>query len=134
MNLKHFAVVAALCTMAVSAQNYRGTFTLPVDAQWGLVHLQAGEYTVTTNIVGSAPVVYLTGNGVSASILPGPASRLEPSDKGGHLELTEVNGSYAVTKLFAGAMGREFSFPIPKGMKQGSSVVALKKAVIPMQQ
>ena len=132
MNLKHFVVVAALSTMALSAQSYRGTFTLPVEAQWGAARLQPGDYTVSTDTVGATSLLYLTGNGVSVSILPGPTLRTEPSYKGGHLELTEINGTYAVTKFVAGAAGKEFSFAVPKAMHKGSSVVALKKAVLPI--
>ena len=133
MTMKHFVIVAALCTMALSAQSYRGTFTLPVETQWGAAHLQPGDYTMSTDTVGSMPVIYVWGNGINVSILPGPTMNVDPSLKGGHLELTEVNGTYAVTKLVAGTVGKEYTFAVPKALsKQGTGVVALKKAVLPV--
>ena len=133
MNFKQFAVVAALCTVAVSAQSYRGTFTLPVEAHWGAADLQPGDYTILSDTVGNRPVLYVTGNGTSAAVLPGPTFLITPSVKGGHLELTEVNGSYAVTKFVAASIGREFGFAVPKAVtKRGTGVVALKTTVLPV--
>ena len=132
MTWKRIAILAAVCTAALSAQTYRGTFTLPVAAQWGAVHLQPGQYTVTTSVVGSMPVISLTGNGVSASILSGPVMATDISSKGGQLELAEMNGNYAVTKLVSSAIGREFSFPLPKGFKQGFNAVAMQKTALPV--
>lgn len=121
MNLKKYAVFTALGVMALaglalqaSAQIYRAQFTLPVAAQWGAIHMQPGEYTLEAEVVASIPVIHLSGNGMSASVLTGPIMRTEPSDSRGHLELTEVNGAYAITKLVAATTGKEYSFAVPK--------------------
>ena len=140
MNFKRYAVFAALSAFALAglapaavAQNYRGTFTLPFEAQWGNAHLQPGEYTVRTDTIVATPVMYLTGNGVAQSILSGPVRTGEISDKGSHLELTEINGTYVVSKLVAGGVGKEFSFATPRSLSREQGMgIALKKATLPV--
>jgi len=134
MNFKRFAVIAALCTAALSAQTYRGTFTLPFDAEWGANHLPAGDYTITADMVGSQPVLNLTGNGIYAAVLAGPVSSVDITHRG-HLDITDVNGAHVVTGLVAGTAGKSYSFMIPKKLsRHDSGVVALQKATIPIQQ
>lgn len=140
MTLRRFAVFAAPCALVLaglvlpaSAQNYRGKFTLPFQAHWGAVDLQPGEYTIATATVGSTPVIYLTGNGGMASVLPGTVMIREASDRGGQLEVTDVNGTPVITRFVAASVGREYSFPISKSVaRNGFGAVALKKAVVPI--
>lgn len=131
MFVTRYAVLAALCTLAVSAQNYRGKVTLPVETHWGTFDLQPGDYTITTDTIATMPVIHVTGNGTSAFILA--TTRGIEEGQSGHIELSEVNGMYAVTKLTAGSANKEFSFQIPKSVKKaGFGAVALKKAVLPV--
>lgn len=140
MKFKRYAVFAALCAVALagmtlpaSAQNYRGKFTLPFAAHWGSVDLQPGQYTITTDTVGSTPTIFLTGNGGMATVLPGTVLRTDASDKGGQIEITVVNGVQVVTRLVAAGIGREYTFAIPKSLAgKGFGAVALKKAVVPV--
>jgi hypothetical protein len=140
MQFKRFAVFAALFTLALAgltlpanAQQYKGTFTLPVEAHWGPADLEPGDYTIWTDTIGPARLIHVRGNGIDATILGGPVEWRETSDRGGRLELTEVNGKQAVTKLVAGTIGKEFSFDIPKALsRQDFRGVALQKATIPV--
>src|SRR5690242_945626 len=138
MKLKGYAVFGALfmvvlagLTMPASAQNYRGKFTLPVEARWGAVNLQPGEYTISTDVVGGTPLIYVAGNGKTASIFTGPVEFRTPSDDRGQLELTEVNGTHVVTRFLAASVGKDYSFSIPKSIG-GKGFVALKKAAVPV--
>lgn len=140
MKFKRYAVLAALGAVAMvgltrpaAAQNYRAAFTLPFEAHWGAVDLQPGDYTVTVSTVGALPVLHVAGNGSTVSILAGPVTMREASDKGGRIELQQVNGTQVVTRYVAANAGREFQFAIPKSLtKGGMGTVALKKAVIPV--
>lgn len=140
MKLKRYAVVGALFTVTLagltlpaSAQNYKAKFTLPFEAHWGVADLQPGDYTVSTAIVGSVPVISVIGNGTTVSILTGPVDLREPSNGKGKLEITDVNGTQVVTKLVVASVGKEYSFAIPKSIAgKGFGAVALKKAVVPV--
>src|ERR1700682_5782616 len=100
MTLRGYAVFGALFTVALagltlpaSAQNYRGKFTLPYEAHWGPAHLQPGDYTVSTDVVGRTPVLFVAGNGITASIFAGTIDYRDASDRGGRLGLSEGNGT-----------------------------------------
>ena len=139
MKLKGYAVFGALCIVALaglalpaSAQNYKATFTLPFAAHWGSVDLQPGDYTISSNTLGT-PFLSVTGNGTTVSILTGPVELREPTGRSGHLELTDVNGTQVVTKFVASTAGKEYSFAIPKSIAgKGFGAVALKKSVVPV--
>jgi hypothetical protein len=139
MNLKRCAISFALLTLVLgglalpaSAQSYKGTFTLPNETVWGPAVLEPGDYTVSTETVGATPFIRIEGNGKSATILAGATGYLEPFQAKGSLEVSEVNGTYVVTKLTAGMIGREYSFTVPRAIRKGNfPPVALKKAAIP---
>jgi hypothetical protein len=138
MKLRGYAVFGVLFTVALaglampaSAQNYKGKFTLPFEAHWGTVNLQPGDYTVSTDVIGGTPLIYVTGNGVMASIFTGPVEFRQPSDSRGQLEVTEVNGTHVITRFVAASVGRDYSFSIPKSIG-GKGFVALKKAAVPV--
>lgn len=140
MQLRRFAVFGALATISlaglmlpVSAQSYRGKFTLPFAVRWGSADLPAGEYTVATGQVGSAAVIWVSGKGITATIMPGPINLREATDAGAKIEVTDVNGTQVVTRFIASSAGKDYSFLIPKAIaKNGSGAVALKKAAIPV--
>ena len=140
MKLKRYAVLAAICTVALmglsltaNAQNYRGKFTLPAETHWGSATLQPGEYTVSAEYVGSTTIIYVMGEKSVASILPGPIAISEASSDNGRIELTEVNGTRVVTRFTTPSQGKEYSFSIPKSVaRKGFGAVALKKAAIPL--
>ncbi len=140
MNLKRCAISFALLTLVLgglalpaSAQPYKGTFTLPNETVWGPAMLEPGEYTVSTDTVGPTPFIRIEGNGKTATILTGATGYLEPFQAKGSLEVSEANGTYVITKLTAGMIGREYSFTVPRAIRKGNfPPVALKKAAIPV--
>jgi hypothetical protein len=141
MNFKRCAISFALLAMVLgglslpaSAATYKGTFTLPSETVWGSAVLEPGEYTVYTDSAAPTPFLRIEGNGKAVSVLSGAVDFTEPSfNVKGKIEITEVNGTNVVTKLKAEAIGREFSFSVPRSVKRGSfPAVALKKAAIPV--
>ena len=140
MNVKRYVVFSALAivalasvTLPANAQNYRGKFTLPFEARWGIVDLQPGDYTVWTDSVGSGPVIHVAGaNGTAATILAGPMELREASAGNGKIEITDVNGTQVITKFTAALVGKEFSFAIPNSLNRHGLGIAMKKAAIPV--
>lgn len=140
MKLKRYAVLAAICTVALlaltspaNAQNYKGKFTLPAETHWGSATLQPGEYTVSAEYVGSTTIIYVMGERTIASVLPGPIATSDAWSANGRIELTEVNGTKVVTRFTAPSQGKEYSFAIPKSVaRKGFGAVALQKAAIPV--
>jgi|ERR1051326_7267327 hypothetical protein len=126
------AVLAGLALPA-SAQNYKGKFTLPVETHWGAAVLQPGEYTISTDSVGPTAVIVITGENSTASVFTGPVTFGAPTNGRGQIELTEVNGTHVVTRFYAAATGKDYSFSIPKSvLKNGFGAVAMKKAAVPV--
>lgn len=141
MNVKRYVVSSALAivalasvTLPANAQNYKGKFTLPFEAHWGIADLQPGEYTVWTDSVGALQLIRLAGaNGTTATILPGPVELMESSGGKGQIEITDVGGTQVVTKFTAALVGKEYAFAIPSSLtRHGLGVVAMKKAAIPV--
>jgi hypothetical protein len=141
MNVKRNVVFSALAlvalasvTLPANAQNYRGKFTLPFEARWGVADLQPGDYTVWTDSVGAGPVIHLAGaNGSTATILTGPMEQRQSTGGNGQIEISDVNGTQVVTKFTASTVGKEYSFAIPSSLtRHGLGIVAMKKASIPV--
>jgi hypothetical protein len=140
MNFKRCAISFALLTVVLgglalpaSAQTYQGKFTLPYETVWGAAVLEPGEYTISTNAFGSAPMLHIEGNGKTANIMAATVEIREASLEKGCLEIAEVNGVHVVTKLNANAAGRDFAFAVPRAVRKGRfEALALKKVAIPV--
>jgi hypothetical protein len=120
----------ASITVPAQAQGSAGTFTLPVEAQWGAAVLPAGTYTVSTDIPVDSSVIRVTGDGTSAIILAPPSKPRDFSSRG-IIGLREINGKYVVAKFTAGPVGREFSFATPKAKSrehQNTATIAVPVA------
>ena len=139
MMSKRYAVFAALLTVTAgftlpaNAQQYKAKFTLPFEARWGAAVLPAGDYTLWTDTVLATPFIHVQSNGHTYSILAGPVDQTQATDKGGHINVVEVNGTQVVTKFEASLIGKQFSFAIPKSVKKEAyGVAAMKHTEIPM--
>jgi len=116
-------LLAAACGVtANAAQAYRGTFHLPFQTYWGGSVLEPGEYTVSIEAGGTEGpgVLHVKGSHGTATILAGPVE-LRGGVGPGRLVLANVNGVYAIQQFDAGAIGKSFSFRVPKAV-QGVSV------------
>lgn len=141
MNFKRCAISFALLAVVLGglalpagAATYKGTFTLPSETVWGAAVLEPGDYTVFMDVFGTTPVLRIEGNGKSVNVLAGTIDYSESSANAkGSLELSEVNGTNVVTKFHASAVGRDFTFGVPRAIKNGNfPPVALKKVAIPV--
>ena len=126
------ALVLACIVLPANAQSYRGTFTLPFEAHWGLAVLPAGTYTLTTDAPVNASVINVRGNGMDVMVLAGASNPCAGSMKGA-LELRNVNGTYVITKLTSGILAKEIYFGVPKAIRtERFNAAALPKIAIPV--
>jgi hypothetical protein len=98
-------------------QVYRGTFHLPFQTYWGGSVLEPGDYTVSMEgATERLSVIHVQGEKGVATILTGPVEVRDGVGKG-RLVLANVNGLYAIRELDAGAIGKSFSFALPKNFR-----------------
>ncbi len=111
--------ILAVCFNAgrVSAQDFHGKFTLPVEARWGPVTLPPGEYSI---IVDHQPVlgkVFLSGTRKNAIIAPTIIDHLDvPKHTGLICEWS--SGRFNVRSLYVEELNLVLSYPRPKGERQ----------------
>ena len=141
MNFKRCAISFALLAVVLgglalpaSAATYKGTFTLPSETVWGAAVLEPGDYTVVMDVFGVTPILRIEGNGKTVNIFAGTIDYLESTyQTKGSLEISELNGTNVVTRFHATAIGRDFTFGVPRAVKKGNfPPVALKKVAIPV--
>jgi hypothetical protein len=114
-------LAAAFGVTANAQQAYRGTFNLPFQTYWGGSVLEPGEYTVSIDGGTEGPsVLHVKGSSGTVTILTGPTELLNHLGRG-RLVLANVNGVYAIQQFDAGAIGKSFSFHVPKAI-QGIAV------------
>lgn len=100
-----------------NAQNYSGTFKLPVEAYWGGSVLAPGEYTVTVEQGAATPIVKIREDKRQiGAVLTGPYIA-ENSSTRGQLTLVQINGVYVVKTFEAGLLGKSFAFATPKAVR-----------------
>lgn len=108
-------VVACLGLSAVSANAQQARFTLPVEAHWGQAVLEPGEYTVRfPNGVQAMPLVQLTGNGQSYSVLLQSRNDADGNGDTGKLILQDVDGTYVVSSISNPLTQVAYTFARPK--------------------
>jgi hypothetical protein len=111
------AALGLTTPQANAQQGYKGTFNLPFETYWGGSVLEPGQYTVSLESpTMSMRVLRVTGNGGTATILAGPSEAVEAGSHG-RLVLANVNGTYAIQQFDAGALGRSFTFTLPKALR-----------------
>jgi len=111
----------ALCLAASQgkAQDaYKGKFTLPFEARWGVAVLTPGDYTISMESESASPFNYLVvrGEGKTALIVSVVTDRKEISN---HSQLTVVKtaAGYAVQTLEAGQAGLTLTYSLPKSKR-----------------
>jgi hypothetical protein len=111
----------ALCLAASQGKaqgTYKGQFTLPFEARWGIAVLPPGDYTISLDLdISRAPNYLLVrGEGKTAMIMANVADQKEISN---HSQLTVVKtaAGYAVQTLDAGQAGLTLSYPVPENKR-----------------
>ena len=106
----------ALCLAASQGKaqgTYKGQFTLPFEARWGLAVLAPGDYTISMDLDAASNYLVVRGGGKTAMIQRFVTDRKDISN---HSQLTVVKtaAGYAVQSLEAGQAGVTLSYPVPK--------------------
>jgi hypothetical protein len=133
MNIQKTLTLLALALALVIAaapanaqQLYKGTFTLPFEAQFGSNIVEAGQYTITVEEALGQRMIRLYGqstNGPSGfAVLTGSTDRVEPAANG-KLKFVDVNGIPTLKSFQAGVIGQLYTFVTPKS-KGGESAHA----------
>ncbi len=109
--------VAAFSTLG-SAETVRGSFKLPIQAQWGAMQLAPGDYefSVDTRSAGSIVMVRSLDSRWSGVAMSASSSGYD-AKPGSGLTLSKSGGMTYVKALYLGDLGVELSFVTPKVSK-----------------
>ena len=105
---------------SLSITHFGGTFTLPMEAQWGKVTLPAGQYSLYYGSVqdGSASMVEVVGKakGSPHGVIP-VAGRDDASAAKSSLVCVREGSTLIVRRLEMPAIGTAVQFSMPHGAK-----------------
>ena len=112
------AAIAAVACAGVMQAEEQGTFHLPVEARWGQVVLQPGDYTIIQPSASpDTTPLRLVGHGKMVFELPLVTEYRDYSESS-YLKLAQVDGQYFVSKFESGVTSKTFTFPTPKATQR----------------
>jgi hypothetical protein len=122
-----FSRISAIAALALAALGFgagqanaaQGTFNLPFKAYWGKATLEPGQYKLHYDTPGAAFQIFsVTGNGHTQFVIPFVGEMA--SHRGGTtcLKLERINGTYYVREFDSELAGRNYSFGVPKAIRQ----------------
>jgi len=109
----------ALCLAASQGKaqgTYKGQFTLPFEARWGIAVLPPGDYTISMDLDAANRFLVVRGEGKTALILGIVTDRKDISDHS-QLTLVKTASSYRVQTLEAGEAGITLTYSVPKSKR-----------------
>jgi hypothetical protein len=103
-----------------SAQDaFRGTFTLPFEAQWGKIVLPAGEYEFTLDHGSVAGMVSIRAEGTQGlGVVLNQAVYDQQTIDHSELVLVRSGGNYTVRALRLADLGVTLEYSVPKTGRQ----------------
>ena len=112
---------------ALSTTSFAGTFSLPVEAQWGAMTLPAGEYSLSYGraFKGTTYLVTVAGEAQGSPRGMILARSLDDVSAGENvLDCARVGDTLYVRSLEMPAIGEAIHFKIPHGVEVQSKVIA----------
>jgi len=106
-------LVASLAPTSASAQDFKGTFTLPVETAWGQTVLPPGTYSVTLSSLAYPSFAKIDGEGAHFLVMPSGVDTGKASDSN-KLVIARSSGRARIRSLSIGALGMAFQYPAPK--------------------
>jgi hypothetical protein len=94
------------------AQEFKGKFTLPVEARWGSVDLRPGDYTLVITPELNVPLVRVTNKSGKTMFVIAMIRDDRPASEHSMLTLTIVGGKYFIRTLEAGDVGQVLTFRV----------------------
>lgn len=121
--------IAYLGLAAASASAQQAQFTLPMEAHWGKALLEPGVYTVKfPNAADPTPILHLTGNGKSVSVMLQSRDADDRIGAHGKLILRDVDGSYVVESISDPISQESYLFAMPKVHETAASAATPQQA------
>jgi hypothetical protein len=118
-------LAAYLGLAAVGASAQQAAFTLPVEAHWGHVVLEPGDYKVRfPSSVDTMRLIRVTGNGKTLNFLPQVTSVDRKYGDSGKLVLTHESNGYRVSSISKPDSDSAFAFPLPKSHESSTGSLA----------
>ena len=118
LTLLALAFALVIATVPANAQQlYKGTFTLPFEAQFGSSIVEAGQYTITVEEALGQKMIRLYGQSTNGpagfTVLTGSSDRVSPGENG-KLKFVDINGIPTLKSFEAGVIGQSYTFVTPK--------------------
>jgi len=96
---------------------YRGTFTLPFEAEWGNTTLAAGDYTFTIDSLRGPATVKIEQGKRNVALVMSQGSQFADS-KASALIVARSGGRARIVALHAAELGTDFLYGTPKAEGQ----------------
>ena len=113
-----FATLAAFAGTGLMQAGQQASFHLPVEAHWGKVVLQPGDYKMSLpDLSIGERTVRLEGDHNTVNELP-LVTDVQKSSNKSEIELLRVDGTYFVREFSYGPTGKTFIFSVPKAARQ----------------
>ena len=114
------ALALGLTTTTASAQSVlKGSFELPGAAYFGDTLLQPGQYSISMSTevhdLAYTQKIHVSGEGVSKTFLA--TSKPTPESGRNCLKITGIDGTYVVSSLDTGVLGRSYAFGMTKSVR-----------------
>jgi len=133
--MKSLISKALLCTafltaVAFAAPIYRGSFTLPYQAQWGQATLPAGDYSIRFQDIGSRVFVAVNETRTGREVALLPAKATEDAKGPSVLRIANRGNRHVISSLSLAELGEVFVYD--SGPARGEEREALKTQALPV--
>ncbi len=106
------AVAIVLAASHGMAQDFKGSFKLPVEARWGSVDLRPGNYKLAIQTGGNFPLVRLESESGKTMLVVAMFREDRPVNNESMLTLKDVDGKYFIRTLDAAYIGQRLTFRV----------------------
>ena len=112
-------LTAGLCTSLASAQDYKGTFTLPFEARWGAATLSPGSYSFQLDAkAGGYTGLIRRGSHAVAMVIDNGQSTYKEGAGPSALIAVRSGGKYRITSLRLAEVRLVLNYFPPKGERE----------------
>lgn len=112
-------LAASLSAGLASAQNYKGQFTLPFEARWGVATLPPGDYSFRLDTAVAPYMAHIQREGQTVAMIManGGSSDSSPSERS-QLIVVRHGKQGTIRALQLAEAGRAFFYTVPKAERQ----------------
>jgi len=99
---------------SAQAPAYKGQFTLPFDAKWGLATLPAGDYTFTLDSSALPAMIKIEQGTRNVALVMAQNTETSDASKASELVVTRSGGYARIRVLHLAELGTDFAYGAPK--------------------